>query len=122
MIHRKGATPADAGQLGLIPGTSGTDSYLVRGLGNSESMNSSAHGAGRWFSRSDAKRQHDEARFQRHMNEQDILHFGLAPDETFMAYKDIEMVMGLQDGVLVEPVARLTPRVVIMGGKADDGD
>ncbi|MEZ4679329.1 MAG: hypothetical protein R2932_34430 [Caldilineaceae bacterium] len=39
-----------------------------------------------------------------------ILHFGLAPDETFMAYKDIEMVIGLQDGVLIEPLARMTPR------------
>lgn len=122
VIHRKGATPADVGQLGLIPGTSGTASYLVRGLGNADSMNSSSHGAGRWFSRSEAKRQHDEAKFQRHMAASDILHFGLAPDESFMAYKDIEMVMGLQDGVLVETVARMTPRVVIMGGQADDGD
>ncbi len=122
VIHRKGATPADAGQLGLIPGTSGTASYLVRGLGNAESLYSSSHGAGRWHSRSEAKRQHDEARFQRHMAANNILHFGLAPDETFMAYKDIEMVIGLQDGVLIEPLARMTPRVVIMGGQSDDGD
>ena len=52
----------------------------------------------------------------------DILHFGLAPDETFLAYKDIEMVMALQEGILIEPVARITPRVVIMGGQSDDGD
>ena len=122
VIHRKGATPAAAGQLGLIPGTSGTASYLVRGLGNEASLNSSSHGAGRWHSRSEAKRQHDEGRFQKHMAQSDILHFGLAPDETFMAYKDIEMVIGLQDGVLIEPIARMTPRVVIMGGRSDDGD
>lgn len=122
VIHRKGATPADRGELGLIPGTSGTASYLVRGLGNEAGLKSSAHGAGRWHSRSQAKREHDEARFQKHMRESDILHFGLAPDETFMAYKDIEMVIALQDGVLIEPVARMTPRVVIMGGKSDDGD
>lgn len=122
VVHRKGATPADAGQLGLIPGTSGTASYLVRGLGNEASLNSSSHGAGRWHSRTEAKRQHDENRFQTHMAQNDIMHFGLAPDETFMAYKDIDMVMGLQDGVLIEPVARMDPRVVIMGGKADDGD
>ncbi|MEM7134170.1 MAG: RtcB family protein [Chloroflexota bacterium] len=122
VIHRKGATPANEGQLGLIPGTSGTSSYLVRGLGNDASLNSSSHGAGRWHSRSQAKREHDESRFQKHMNRNDILHFGLAPDETFMAYKDIEMVIDLQDGVLIEPIARMTPRVVIMGGKSDDGD
>ncbi|MCB9152379.1 MAG: RtcB family protein [Caldilineaceae bacterium] len=122
VIHRKGATPAEMGQLGLIPGSSGTASYLVRGLGNEASLHSSSHGAGRWHSRTEAKRQHSEARFQQHMNAQDILHFGLEPDETFLAYKDIEMVMGLQTGLLVEPLARMTPRVVIMGGKADDGD
>jgi len=122
VIHRKGATPANAGQLGLIPGTSGTASYLVRGLGNAQSMNSSSHGAGRWHSRTEAKRQHNEARFQSHMAAKDILHFGLAPDETFMAYKDIEMVIALQDGLLIEPVARMMPRVVLMGGRSDDGD
>ncbi len=122
VIHRKGATPAAVGQLGLIPGTSGTPSYLVRGLGNAESLHSSSHGAGRWHSRTEAKRQHNEARFQKHMAANDILHFGLSPDETFMAYKDIEMVIGLQAGLLIEPIARMTPRVVLMGGQADDGD
>ena len=102
VIHRKGATPAAVGQLGLIPGTSGTPSYLVRGLGNTASLNSSSHGAGRWHSRTEAKRQHNEARFQKHMAANDILHFGLSPDETFMAYKDIEMVIGLQTGVLID--------------------
>jgi len=122
VVHRKGATPADAGTLGLIPGTSGTASYLVRGLGNEASLKSSSHGAGRWHSRTQAKKEHDEKRFQKHMTQSDILHFGLAPDETFMAYKDIEMVIGLQDGVLIEPLARMAPRVVIMGGRSDDGD
>lgn len=122
VIHRKGATPANAGQLGLIPGTSGTASYLVQGLGNADSINSSSHGAGRWFSRSEAKRWHDEAKVQKHMQQSDILHFGLEPDESFMAYKDIEMVIGLQSDVLIEPLARMTPRVVLMGGKSDDGD
>ena len=122
MIHRKGATPANVGQLGLIPGTSGTPSYLVRGLGNAESLNSSSHGAGRWHSRAEAKRQHNEGRFQKHMAANDILHFGLSPDETFMAYKDIEMVIGLQVGLLIEPIARMIPRVVLMGGQSDDGD
>jgi tRNA-splicing ligase RtcB len=124
VIHRKGATPADAGVLGIIPGTSGTASYLVEGLGNAQSINSSSHGAGRYHSRTQAKAQHDEAAFMQHMEAQDILHFGLASDETFQAYKDIEMVIGLQRGVLVKPLAKMLPKVVLMGGaeKGDDGD
>ncbi|HHY56573.1 MAG TPA: RtcB family protein [Chloroflexi bacterium] len=122
VIHRKGATPAGLGTIGLIPGSSGTASYLVRGLGNPDSLNSSSHGAGRWFSRMEARRRHDEEVFLTHMKALDILHFGLEPDETFLAYKDIEMVIGLQEGILVEVIARMTPKVVIMGGKSDDGD
>lgn len=122
VIHRKGATPAELGTIGLIPGSSGTASYLVRGLGNVESLHSSSHGAGRWFSRTEAKRRHDEDAFRQHMAALDILHFGLEPDETFQAYKDIEMVIGLQEGILVEVIARMTPKVVLMGGKSDDGD
>ena len=122
VVHRKGATPAAVGVIGLIPGSSGTASYLVRGLGNDASLNSSSHGAGRWFSRTEAKRRHDEQAFRKHMAALDILHFGLEPDETFQAYKDIEMVIGLQEGVLVEVIARMTPKVVLMGGKSDDGD
>ncbi len=122
IIHRKGATPAAKGQLGLIPGTSGTDSYLVAGLGHPDSLASSAHGAGRWFSRKEAFRRHDRPAFERHMAQHDILHYGLQADETFLAYKDIDLVMSQQEGVLVESLARLTPRVVVMGGRADDGD
>lgn len=122
IIHRKGATPAEAGTIGLIPGSSGTASYLVRGLGNEASLHSSSHGAGRWFSRTEAKRRHDEAAFLQHMAALDIQHFGLEPDETFQAYKDIEMVIGLQEGILVDVIAKMTPKVVIMGGRSDDGD
>jgi tRNA-splicing ligase RtcB len=122
VIHRKGATPAAPGVIGIIPGSSGTASYLVRGLGNEASLNSSSHGAGRWFSRTEAKRRHDEQSFRQHMAALDILHVGLEADETFQAYKDIEMVIGLQEGVLVEVVAKMTPKVVLMGGVSDDGD
>ncbi|GIK40346.1 MAG: RNA-splicing ligase RtcB [Chloroflexota bacterium] len=121
VIHRKGATPAGKGQVGIIPGSSGTPSYLVEGLGNPASLESSSHGAGRPFSRSEAKRRHDEQFFQDWMAEHGILFFGVAPDETLLAYKDIERVMGLQTD-LVRPVAKMLPKVVIMGGKSDDGD
>jgi tRNA-splicing ligase RtcB len=122
VIHRKGATPAEQGTIGLIPGSSGSASYLVRGLGNTASLHSSSHGAGRSFSRTEARRHHKEQDFQAHMAALDILHFGLEPDETCFAYKDIERVIALQAGILVEVVARMTPKVVIMGGRSDDGD
>jgi tRNA-splicing ligase RtcB len=121
IIHRKGATPASRGLVGIIPGTSGTPSYIVEGLGNKESLESSSHGAGRPFSRTEAKRRHDDEFVKNWMEEQDILSFGLAPDETLMAYKDIDHVMSLQSD-LVRTVARMLPKVVIMGGKSDDGD
>ncbi len=120
ILHRKGATPAVSGQPGIIPGTSGTPSYFVQGLGNAESLYSSGHGAGRPFSRTEAKKRHDPTLFKNQM--EDILHFGIAPDEGFEAYKDIEDVLSIQDGILLERIARLDPRVVIMGGKSDDGD
>lgn len=122
VIHRKGATPAERGVLGIIPGTSGTASYVVEGLGNEASIFSSSHGAGRYFSRTEAKQRHDEVAFQQHMAQRDILHRGLSPDESYQAYKDIEMVMALQEGLLVRRVATLTPKVVLMGGASDDGD
>lgn len=121
IVHRKGATPASKGLVGIIPGTSGTPSYIVEGLGNVQSLESSSHGAGRPFSRTEAKRRHDERRVQAWMSENDILTFGLAPDETFMAYKDIDRVMAQQTD-LVRTVAKMWPKVVIMGGKSDDGD
>ena len=120
VIHRKGATPAYAGIPGIIPGSSGTASYLVRGLGNREALYSSSHGAGRLFSRSIAKQKYKPEVFKQRMQDLDILFFGVEPDETFMAYKDIDRVMSLQADI-VEPIAQMWPKVVVMGGKADDG-
>lgn len=122
VIHRKGATPADPGRVGIIPGSSGTPSYLVEGLGNPESLNSSSHGAGRPRSRSASIHLHNDEIFRRYMKQKDILYFGINPDETYMAYKDIERVIQLQDGVLVNTVARMSPSVVVMGTHSDDGD
>lgn len=117
-VHRKGATPAETGVLGIIPGSSGTPSFLVRGLGNPDSIFSSSHGAGRPFSRTEAKKNHDEQLFDDWMQNEDILHFGLAPDETMMAYKNIHEVIDAQAGILIEPLAEMFPKVVLMGGKS----
>jgi tRNA-splicing ligase RtcB len=122
VIHRKGATPAGKGVAGLIPGSSGTKSYLVTGLGEPDSLESSSHGAGRPYSRSEAKRRHDAEFFKNWMAQHDIAYQGVAPDETLLAYKDIETVIGLQAGVLVDLVAEMFPLAVRMGGMADDGD
>jgi tRNA-splicing ligase RtcB len=122
VIHRKGATPAQLGRIGIIPGSSGTDSYLVEGLGNVESLQSSSHGAGRPRSRTASIKQYDARTFHEHQAKRDILSIGVAPDETFMAYKDIERIIALQNGLLVRVIARLSPVVVIMGARSDDGD
>lgn len=117
IIHRKGATPARLGEIGIIPGSSGTSSYLVQGLGNPMSLYSSSHGAGRPFSRKEAKSRHSPDLYRAHMSTNDILTAGVNTDETFLAYKDIERVIELQDGLLVDVIARMSPKIVIMGGK-----
>ena len=124
IIHRKGATPAEKGVIGIIPGSMGTPSYLVEGLGSAESLWSSSHGAGRTKSRTQAKKDHDEGEYRKFLKEKDILTIGVARDETYQCYTDIGRVMELQEGELVESVAVMHPRAVIMGGgrKSDDGD
>jgi len=124
VIHRKGATPAEKGVVGIIPGSMGTPSYLVEGLGNEKSLWSSAHGAGRISSRTQAKKNHDEKAYREFLKEKDILTIGVAKDETYQCYKDIGRVMSLQEGKLVDTVAEMNPRVVVMAGgrRSDDGD
>lgn len=122
IIHRKGATPAGVNEIGIIPGTSGTNSYIVLGLGHEPSMQSSSHGAGRPHSRTEAKRLHNPISSSKYYEQKGIIRRGVAPDETVEAYKDIEHVIEVQHGVTIQPIAKMKPRVVIMGGKSDDGD
>ncbi len=124
IIHRKGATPAEKGVVGIIPGSMGTSSYLAEGLGNEKALWSSAHGAGRTSSRTQAKKNHDVKAYREFLKEKDILTIGVAKDETYQCYKDIDRVMALQEGVLVNSVAKMNPRVVVMAGgrRSDDGD
>jgi tRNA-splicing ligase RtcB len=120
-VHRKGATPAHLGEMGIIPGSSGTNSYLVIGKGNASSLNSASHGAGRVSSRSKAKEVFDKELFDIQM--EGITYAGVNPDEGFQAYKNIESVMAAQRE-LVDIVAVMHPKVVLMCGssKTDDGD
>ena len=121
VVHRKGATPAHVGNMGIIPGSMGTASYIVKGLGNTDSLHSASHGAGRSCSRTQAKKELDVKAHAEHVKMHDILTIGVGPDESYQAYKNIERVMELQRS-LVKPIARMEPKVVIMGDKSDDGD
>jgi len=116
-VHRKGATRARKDELGIIPGSQGTCSYIVRGLGNRESFFSCSHGAGRRMGRREAKRTLDLAAEIEAMDAAGIVH-GMRGvddlDEAASAYKDIDVVMA-QQADLVEIVERLEPLAVIKG-------
>ena len=122
IVHRKGATPASRGTLGIIPGSMATPGFIVRGRGDEASLNSAAHGAGRVMSRSQAKRSlrwnHAVPLFEQ--NGVQVLSAGL--DELPMVYKDIHAVMAAQAD-LVDRVATFMPRIVKMapaGERAED--
>lgn len=94
-ITRKGAISAKKGELGIIPGSMGTDSFIVRGLGNKASFNSSAHGAGRAMSRTQAKKDYDGVDLEAAMAGKTWLadKSKQLVDEIPQAYKDIHQVM-----------------------------
>jgi len=115
MVHRKGATLADANTIGIIPGSQGTKSYIVRGKGNAESFNSCSHGAGRKMGRKDAERRLNLEEEQKILDDQGILHELRGKrnlDEATGAYKDIKTVMENQKD-LVEILVTLQPLAVI---------
>ena len=116
-IHRKGATSAREGEIGIIPGSQGAPSYLVRGLGNEESFTSCSHGAGRRMGRKQAVRSLVLQKEQKNLEDQGILHAVRSKrdlDEAPGAYKDIDEVMDNQLD-LVEVLVTLQPLAVIKG-------
>ena len=117
IIHRKGATSAKAGETGIIPGSQGTKSYIVEGLGNPESFMSCSHGAGRALSRSVAIKTLDLEEEKRKLDELGIIHSirGKSDlEEASSAYKDISQVMAFQSD-LVKIKTELSPLAVIKG-------
>lgn len=116
-VHRKGATRVRAGELGIIPGSMGTSSYIVEGLGNPESFCSCSHGAGRRMGRKQAERTLDLAEEKARMDSLGIIH-GMRNtsdlDEAPGAYKDIDTVMENQRD-LVRIVTKLHPLGSIKG-------
>src|SRR4030095_1871196 len=113
IVHRKGATAAGGGVLGIIPGSMATPGYIVRGKGVAASLNSAAHGAGRRMSRTRAKQTFTWDTAQRFLRERGVTLLSAGLDEVPMAYKDIDEVMEAQHD-LVEPLARFEPRLVKM--------
>jgi len=113
MVHRKGATPAGKGVLGIIPGSMADPGFIVRGLGNENALSSAAHGAGRRMSRNAAIKQFDFKDLQDIMGKKHITLISAGLDEIPMAYKNIEDVMDQQKG-LVEIVAKFEPKLVKM--------
>jgi tRNA-splicing ligase RtcB len=113
VVHRKGATPAGEGVLGIIPGSMATPGYLCRGKGSASSMDSASHGAGRAMSRTAARNTVTWHAAKAFLREHDVVLISAGLDEVPMAYKDIETVMAAQRD-LVEPVARFDPKLVKM--------
>ena len=117
VVHRKGATKAYKGELGIIPGSQGTKSYIVRGKGNPESFMSCSHGAGRHMSRSKAKQVLNLEDEIAKLDDLGVVH-GIRNvgdlDEAAGAYKDITVVMSNQMD-LVDVEVELTPMAVVKG-------
>ena len=117
LVHRKGATRAYENELGMIPGSQGTNSYIVRGLGNPESFRSCSHGAGRKLGRKQAQRELDLQAEIDLLNKKGVIHsirHKKDLDEATSAYKDINVVMENQKD-LAEIVVELTPLAVLKG-------
>jgi tRNA-splicing ligase RtcB len=113
IVHRKGATPAGKDALGVIPGSMSAPGFVVRGLGNPESLSSAAHGAGRRMSRAQAFQTFDWETVEHKLKEQGVELMSAGLDEAPGAYKDIRQVMADQSDLVVA-LAEFQPRLVKM--------
>lgn len=113
IVHRKGATPAGAGVLGVIPGSMTAPGFIVRGRGESASLHSASHGAGRQMSRSKATQSFTASGLAKLLSEHKVKLIGGGLDEAPGAYKNIEDVMLAQDA-LVDVVGKFFPKIVRM--------
>jgi tRNA-splicing ligase RtcB len=122
VVHRKGATPAGEGVLGIIPGSMATPGFLVRGRGNTASLRSASHGAGRVMSRSKAMQTFEWEKVNRVLKERGVKLISAGLDEAPMVYKDIHAVMAAQSD-LVAVLGEFQPKLVKMaphGERAED--
>ncbi len=121
VVHRKGATPAGAGVLGVIPGSMADPAFIVRGRGVAESFNSASHGAGRQMSRRKANDMFRIGHVRKELAERGIDIISAGNDEVPGVYKDIRQVMAAQQD-LVDIVAQFDPMVVKMCGDGSDAE
>jgi tRNA-splicing ligase RtcB len=122
VVHRKGATPAGLGELGVIPGSMATPGFLVRGKGQPLSLNSASHGAGRLMSRTQALQSFTWSTVKKQLATAGVELLSAGLDEVPGVYKDIHSVMNAQQD-LVEVLGQFSPRIVKMspsGEKAED--
>lgn len=115
IVHRKGATPAGKGVLGIIPGSMATPGFIVRGRGLDASINSASHGAGRLMSRTKAKETISAVHVNEFLKQAGVELIGSGLDEAPMAYKNIHQVMESQKE-LVDVLGSFIPRIVRMCG------
>jgi len=113
IVHRKGATPAHKGELGIIPGSMTTPAYLVSGKGEGNSLNSASHGAGRAMSRQRAKESMTVSAMKKLLTNAGVTLIGGTVEENPSAYKDIETVIAAQHD-LVNIEGKFNPRIVRM--------
>lgn len=113
IVHRKGATPAGKGVLGIIPGSMTADGFIVKGKGEIGAVNSASHGAGRKLSRTKAINTVTNKQFKEELEKFGVKLLGGGLDESPFAYKDINVVMQSQES-LVDIVGKFTPKIVKM--------
>lgn len=113
IIHRKGATPARIGDVGIIPGTMASPAFIVSGKGNEDSLHSAAHGAGRLMSRNEAKRSFSENDMNEYLQARGVELIGGDIDEAPFVYKNIVEVMSSQQE-LVNILGEFYPKIVRM--------
>jgi tRNA-splicing ligase RtcB len=113
IVHRKGATPASTGSLGVIPGSMTMPGFIVKGKGNQASIRSASHGAGRQLSRSQAKSKFSEKILHEALYKAGVELIGGGLDEAPGAYKDIHKIMDYQKD-LVEIIGTFEPQIVRM--------
>ena len=113
IIHRKGATPAHQGELGIIPGSMATPGYIVSGKGCEASLYSASHGAGRTMSRLDARNSISRYALKKELAASNVTLIGGTTEEAPLAYKNIETVMAAQHE-LVNIEGTIIPRIVRM--------
>ena len=113
IVHRKGATPAHAGELGIIPANMTDAGLLVTGLGCEEALCSASHGAGRAMSRQEARNSFSRYALNRQLAQRGVTLLGGSTEEAPDAYKSIDEVLAASE-TLIKVVGRIHPRIVRM--------